>query len=97
MKNKAVHDLTGLRPVTPDSAGFFTATPEVDQLRAENRKLRQQLAYERSKHEKIENAIARHISNLEKTLSNSRSSIEVLSTELVRQLGEQMIPKVSKR
>jgi len=74
------------RAITP---ALPSGGSEVDKLYTENRKLRAQLSYEKRKHEILENALARQLSELTRTIATMQDAVRLLGAELVPRRSKQ--------
>jgi hypothetical protein len=90
MKLKRIPDL---RPLTPDFGAFITPTTEADRLRAEVRNLRQLLAFERRRHAKLETALGKYQSILERNLTDQSHALNTLREATVALLAEGLKPR----
>jgi hypothetical protein len=90
MRLKRIPDL---RPLTPDFGAFITPTTEADKLRAEVRNLRQLLAFERRRHAKLESALARYQSILERNINDQSQALAVLREATISLLAKGLTPR----
>jgi len=74
-------------PLTPDLLGSRdlerVQKERIEELSKEVRKLRAELAYQRRKHDRIEDALGRHFGQLDKTIATMREAIHLLGKELL--------------
>jgi len=84
MKRKTIPDL---RPLTPNFAEYLAVPPltksELEALRSENRQLRQEVSYLKKRHEVLENALARQLTELQKALATVNNVFKQMNAPLV--------------
>jgi hypothetical protein len=90
MKLKRIPDL---RPLTPDFGAFITPTTEADRLRAEVKNLRQLRSFERRRHAKLESALARYQSILERNINDQSRALIELREATVANLAQGLKPR----
>lgn len=71
---------------TPDLVGYTDLVDaqkaRIEELAKEVRKLRAELSYQKRKHERIEDALSRHIGTLDHTIKEMFEGVRLLGAEL---------------
>ena len=101
---KKLRNTSAQPPLTPDiitSAKYLFEPPltrsEVADLYRQIGRLKSELATERRRHVRLENALHKYLAGLEKELQERGEAISVLGAELATQISAQLKPKQSER
>jgi molecular chaperone GrpE (heat shock protein) len=97
MESKRVRDYSAL---TPDPARYIApplTVSELETLKAENRKLQREVTYLRTRHETLENALARQLREAQRTAASLERTLTTVREAAVALFAKDLVPTGSKQ